>query len=56
MYHLLGTDLPVFLDVPKAQGTDCRCDGLSESEIRVLEEAEGELVILADRHQGTCRV
>ncbi len=46
-HHLLGTDLPIALDVPEAEGADGGGDGLGEAEIGVFEEAEGEFVVLA---------
>ena len=49
--HLLGRDLPISLDVPKAQGTNRRRDGLRQSEIRALQEAKLEFVVLTDIYQ-----
>ena len=47
-YHLLGANLPVFLNVPEAQRAGGRRDSLGQSEIGILEERELELVVLTD--------
>ena len=50
-YHLLRANLPIALDVPKSESTCGRRDCLCKAEIGILQEREGKLVILANRHQ-----
>ena len=50
--HRLRRDLPVPLDVPEAERADGGRDCLRQAQVRVLQERELELVILADRYEG----
>lgn len=47
-HHILGRNFPVSLDVPKAEGANRGRDGLCKTQIGVLQEAELELIVLAD--------
>lgn len=49
--HLLGTNLPISLNVPVAQCGHRRRDCLREVEVSVFQETERKLVVLADRYQ-----
>lgn len=49
--HLLGTDLPISLNVPEAQCSYRRGDCLREVEVGVLQKTKREFVVLADRYQ-----
>lgn len=55
-YHLLCADLPVSLNVPKAKRTRCRCDSLRQTQIRVLQKAEFEFIVLANGNESSCGV
>lgn len=44
------------LDVPKTERTRGRRDCLRKAEIGILQEREGKLIILANRHQRAGRV
>ena len=55
-HHLLGADLPPFLYVPEAERAGGARDRLREPEVRVLQERERELVVLAERHERARRV
>jgi hypothetical protein len=55
-HHFLCADLPIPLYVPKAQGTHRGCDGLRETEIRILKEREAKFVILANANQCACGI
>ena len=50
-HHSLRADLPVALDVPEPERACGGRDGLGEPDVRVLEEREVELVVLADRDE-----
>ncbi len=50
-YHRLRAYLPIALDVPKTESTCGRRDRLRKAEISILQEREGKLVILTNRHQ-----
>jgi len=54
--HLLGRDLPISLNIPEAQGTTRRRDGLRQSEIRALQEAKVKFVILTYIYQQAGRI
>jgi hypothetical protein len=54
--HALRGDLPVFLDVPEPERRCGRRDRLGEAEVRVVQERELELVVLADRDERARRV
>jgi hypothetical protein len=49
--HFLSTDLPVSLNIPVAQCSNCGSNRLRKVEVRVLQEAKRELVVLTDRYQ-----
>ena len=54
--HLLGRDLPILLNIPKAQRATRRRDSLRQSEIRALQKAEFEFGVLTDIYQQAGRI
>jgi len=55
-YHLLRTNLPISLDIPESESTDCRRNSLRETQVCILQERETELVVLTYGDEGSSSI
>jgi hypothetical protein len=55
-HHFFGANLPVFLDIPKTEGTNGGSGRLRQPKIGILEKGERKFVVLTDGHQCPGRI